>query len=512
MVPLQADDEYAARLAALVASADDAIISKTLEGVITSWNRAAERIFGYTESEVLGQSIAIIIPRDRLPEEQEILSRLKRGESIEHFETERVRKNGERIPIALTVSPIRARDGHIVGASTVARDVSDRKRLEAEREEARRRERLALAEARRANQAKDEFLAMLAHELRNPVGVIVNALGVLERYDVGQPLRDRARSLIGRQARHLARLLDDLLDVARLGGRRIELERVPVDLQSAVMEAVEAQRHRIERKRQRLHLSLGARPVTVIGDPVRLQQIFGNLLDNAWKYTPVDGAIRLTMDLEGDRAVVTITDSGPGIPVEKLDAIFELFVQASPTLAHTEGGLGIGLTLVKQLVELHGGDVWASAPESGGARFTVRLPIAPGVAATTDRGAGIPAASRSARVLVIEDNADAREMLVTLLRMVGHDVLEAATGAGGVELATRYAPSVVVVDIGLPDIDGYEVARRLRARAARSVRLVALSGYGQPRDREQSRAAGFDAHLVKPVDPATLGEVILGSA
>jgi len=507
MSDLSEAEAYAARLAAIVASADDAIISKTLDGRITSWNGAAERLFGYTEREVLGQPITIIIPKERLSEEDEIIRRLRLGQSMEHFETERRAKDGHLIPISLTVSPIRARDGRVVGASKIARDISDRKRLEAERDELRRLEQAALAQARLANQAKDEFLAMLAHELRNPVGVIVNALAVLERPDAVRPQQDRARGLIGRQARHLARLLDDLLDVARIGGRLVDLERVPVDLRNALEQAVEMERHRIEGKRQRLTMSVSADPVTVSGDPVRLAQIIGNVLNNASKYTPVDGAIRLSLGVEGEDAVLVVTDNGVGIPPDKIEAIFELFVQANPSLARTEGGLGIGLTLVRHLVELHGGRIEARNEPRGGARFIVRLPLVAPESPPADAPALAPA-TRAQRVLLVEDNHDALEMQATLLRMLGHEVLEAATGAEGVEAAVRHAPDVVVMDIGLPDIDGYEAARRIRRQLGRTVRLIAVSGYGQPQDRALSREAGFDAHLVKPVDPAALNEVL----
>jgi two-component system, chemotaxis family, CheB/CheR fusion protein len=510
MTELSEAEAYAARLAAIVASAEDAIIGKTLQGRITSWNGAAERMFGYTEREVIGQSITIIIPQERLFEEDEILRRLRLGLSIEHFETERVAKDGRRIPISLTISPIRARDGRVVGASKIARDISERRRLEAERDELRRVEQAALAQARLANQAKDEFLAMLAHELRNPVGVIVNALAVLERPDAARAQQDRARGLIGRQAHHLARLLDDLLDVARFGGRLVDLDRVPVDLRTAVEQAVEMERHRLDAKRQHLTVSIPPASVTVSGDPVRLQQIISNLLNNSWKYTPVDGTIRVALGVEGGEAIISVVDNGPGIPPDKLEMIFDLFVQANPTLARTEGGLGIGLTLVRELVELHGGLVAATNEPSGGARFTIRLPLAPPEIEVDATRSSEPAA-RAQRVLLVEDNHDAREMQATLLRMLGHDVLEAATGLEGVDAAVRQAPDVVVMDIGLPDIDGNEAARRIRQQRGRAVRLIAVSGYGQPQDRARSREAGFDAHLVKPVDPAALNEVLQGA-
>jgi PAS domain S-box-containing protein len=497
-------EEAAAYLAAIVASADDAIISKTLEGFITSWNAGAERIFGYPEVEAIGKKITLIIPPDRMEEEELILTRLKHGNRIEHFETERVAKDGRRIPISLTVSPVKASDGRIMGASKVARDISERKRFETEREELLRRESSARVQAQMANQAKDEFLAMLAHELRNPVGVIVNALAVLdEDKDVRQE-HARARRVIRRQAEHLTMLLDDLLDVARITSGHIELEREAVDLGVAIEQAVESERHRVEGKRQHVAFSRGAEPVTVTGDPVRLHQIFGNLLNNAWKYTPPGGSIGITLGVEGDEAIVRIKDSGVGIPADKLESIFELFTQANPTLARTEGGLGIGLTLVKQLVELHGGTVEARSEGPGrGAEFLVRLPVARTTMAPSPPPS-VPPQLVSQRVLVIEDNSDGRDMLVTVLRLAGHEVHAAATGAEGVQMALQHSPAVVLLDIGLPDLDGYEVGRELRQRLGPSVRLVALTGYGQPQDRARTEEAGFDAHVVKPIDPTRL--------
>jgi PAS domain S-box-containing protein len=497
-------EEAAAYLGAIVASADDAIISKTLDGFVTSWNAGAERLFGYPEVEAIGKKITLIIPPDRVDEEELILTRLRHGERIEHFETERVARDGRRIPISLTVSPVKASDGRIIGASKVARDIGERKRFESERDELLRRESCARVQAQTANQAKDEFLAMLAHELRNPVGVIVNALAVLDEDRDVRPEHAWARRVIRRQAEHLGTLLDDLLDVARITGGHIALEREAVDLGVAIEQALETERHRVEGKRQHVALSLGGEPVTVIGDPVRLHQIFGNLLNNAWKYTPPGGSIGITLGVEGDEAIVKIKDSGVGIPADKLESIFELFTQANPTLARTEGGLGIGLTLVKQLVELHDGTVEARSEGPGrGAELHVRLPIA----RTTLAPSPAPSVSTqlvSQRVLVIEDNSDGRDMLVTVLRLAGHEVQAAGTGAEGVQLALQHSPAVVLLDIGLPDLNGYEVGRELRQRLGPSVRLVALTGYGQPQDRARTEEAGFDAHVVKPVDPAKL--------
>jgi PAS domain S-box-containing protein len=502
------DEEYAARLAAIVASADDAIVSKTLDGHITSWNRAAERMFGYSEAEVVGKPITLIIPHERLHEEDEILSRLRRGESIEHFETERLTKDGRLIPISLTISPVRDARGRIVGASKVARDVSEQRRLRRELEGALAREQCARAEYQAANRAKDEFLAMLAHELRNPVAVVVNALAVLDDGRDTHPQRMRARSLMRHQTEHLAKLLDDLLDVARITGGRVELDHQHVDLRASVEQAVESERPRFEGKRQRVLLSLADESIAVRADPVRLHQIFCNLLNNAWKYTPIGGSIWVTLGTERDEAVLAIRDDGGGLESHALESIFDLFVQANPTLARTEGGLGIGLTLVRRLVELHGGSVRAHSEGPGrGAEFVVRLPLAR-AAVPSPAPAPAPAAFKSQRVLVVEDNDDGREALATLLRLWGHEVLEAATGAQGVEIAMTRSPSVVLLDIGLPDLDGYEVARQLRQKLGGGVRLVALSGYGQAHDRARSRDAGFDVHLVKPVDPPALASLL----
>jgi len=671
----------AARLAAIVASADDAIVGKTLSGAITSWNRAAEAMFGYTADDVIGRPITVIVPLERLDEETDILNRLARGETVQHLETQRLTRDGRRLDVSLTVSPIRDARGRVVGVSTIARDITEQKRGEAqrrahvealellyrltgaiaragspeeiceaavdavkiagradrasvlvvdpdgvmrfkawrglseayraaveghspwspgtvdaapilvsdvlaepalaplrdvieaegiravgfiplvhhrrvlgkfmvyydaphlftaeetrlaetvarhvafglvraqaeaaneallERERAARREAdAARADAERANRSKDEFLAMLAHELRNPLSVIVNANAVLGAWPL-DPRADRARTIIRRQSQHLTRMLDDLLDVARITSGRIELEHDRVDLRAVLEHAVESQRHQIDAKRQRLATALPGGPVVVMGDPVRLQQVFSNLVNNAAKYTPAGGHIWLGLDTDADGAVVRVRDDGAGIPSDKLDTIFELFAQANPTLARTEGGLGVGLTLVKRLVELHGGSIRASSDGAGrGAEFVVRLPRA-GHASEPAAPAAAPAGGPGRRILVVEDHDDGREMLATTLRSSGHEVFVAATGGAAVEEAALRAPDVVLIDIGLPDIDGYEVAQRVRGELGQAVRLVALTGYGQPRDRVRSARSGFDAHLVKPVEPARLVEVLRG--
>ncbi len=495
-------DETRGHLAAIVDSSDDAIVSKTLDGVITSWNRGAEHLFGFTAAEVIGRSILLIIPPERRAEEDEVLSRIRRGEAVDHFETVRRRKDGEPVDISLAVSPVRDGRGRIIGASKIARDITDRKR--AEQQIARLYE-----EARQANRAKDEFLAMLGHELRNPLGAINHAIRLLDdvRSNGGPPAH--ACDVIARQSGHLARLVDDLLDVGRVMTGKIMLDLQPVDLAEIAERTVavftsagRTQQHRVV---------TDAAPVWVDADAVRLEQVVGNLLTNALKYTPPAGTIRVTVGPEGREAVLRVDDSGTGIPAHLLPRIFDLFVQGERHLDRAQGGLGIGLTLVQRLASLHGGSVEAfSAGLERGSRFTVRLPAVP--PRRVDERRLQPAQAGSAtrrRVLIVEDNQDSRDMLHYILAGAGHEVHEATDGVEGLDAALRLQPDVALVDVGLPRLDGYEVARRIRATPERrGMVLVALTGYGLAEDRDRALKAGFDLHLVKPVDPQQLLDVL----
>jgi PAS domain S-box-containing protein len=497
-------ENAAALLATIVASSDDAIISKTLDGIISSWNDGAERVFGFSAAEAIGQHITLIIPPERLAEEHEVLSRIRSGTRVDHYETVRRRKNGELITISLTVSPVRNASGKVIGASKIARDITEQKRaaetLARLQVDLLAAEQRARTEAESASRAKDEVLAMLAHELRNPVNVIVNAVAVLEQVGHHGVEAARARLLIRRQADHVARILDDLLDVARIKRGLISLRSEPLDLRTSVELAVEDQRHGIETKRQRLHVSLSDQPLMISGDPTRLQQVVGNLLNNAHKYTPAEGSIWVSAVADGDDAVVRVRDSGAGIPPDRLDAIFDLFTQVGPTLARTEGGLGLGLALVQRLVELHGGTIRAhSQGPAMGAEFVLRLPLADDTQEPAPPASRTPEAIRPTCIVAIKDNDDAREALVLSLQLAGHEVFSASSGREGVELVLRKRPELVLIDIGLPDVDGLEVCRQLREKLGSAVRLVALTGYGQHQDRERSLEAGFDGHLVKPV-------------
>ncbi len=373
----------------------------------------------------------------------------------------------------------------------------------------RERERLLVAaeaarrEAEAGTRARDEFLAMLGHELRNPLGAITSAVAVLKTMGQHDEVAaQRALDVISRQLGHLARFMDDLLDAGRVIGGKVALVREPVDLGAAAERAL-ATIQAAGRTRAR-HVVAACEPVWVEGDVTRIEQIVTNLLTNAVKFTPAGGSVELRVRADGDAAVLVVTDTGVGMEPDLLPRVFDLFVQGSVTLDRSLGGLGVGLTLVRKLVELHGGTVSASSGGPGqGSTFTVRLPrTAAPVTAPARAGAAPP--RRRLRVLVVEDNADSREMMSLHLRFAGHDVSVAEDGPGGVDAARAFRPDVAIVDVGLPGLDGYEVARRIRAQADGAIALLALTGYGQPEDRRRALEAGFDGHLTKPVDPRHL--------
>ena len=364
-----------------------------------------------------------------------------------------------------------------------------------------------LAENRRAVQRRDEFLAMLAHELRNPLAPISNAVYILGTLGHDDPLFARSREMIGKQVRHVTRLVDDLLDVSRLELGKVELRKQRVDLNQSVAAAVESCAAQAAVHRHRLGMHLADSPLIVLADPVRIEQAICNLIVNATKFTPPGGRIDVEAARDGEWAMATVVDNGVGIHPEKLESIFELFAQDSATLARTQGGLGIGLTLVRRLIELHGGKVKAFSAGAGtGSRFEMRLPLDASVADTVAESAPQPA-SRPRRVLIVEDAQDTRESLGVIMKMWKHEVIMATNGPEGVQRAFESRPDVALVDIGLPGFDGYHVAQRIRGERdewARTVRLIALTGYGQPGDRERALAAGFDVHVRKPVDLAEL--------
>ncbi len=488
--------EVQALLAAVVESSEDAIITKSLEGCILSWNQSAEKLFGYTAHEAIGRSILMLIPSDRRNEEHMIIERLRRGERIDHYETVRVTKDRRLIDISLSISPLCDRNGNVIGASKIARDITEQKRL-----------RNALEEA---NRRKSEFLATLAHELRNPLAPIKNALHILASPKATAGMKEEARQMMQRQVHQMKRLIDDLMDVSRINQGKIELRKERLALSDAIQTAVEIARPMITEKRHELTITQPHDQIWLEGDKVRLAQVFANLLNNAAKYTNEGGCISLIARREEGEAVICIKDNGIGIPPEKLPVIFDLFVQIDRSLERTQGGLGIGLTLVKELVELHGGSIEASSEGEGkGSEFLIRLPLP---TAHTESVPDTPPAEGSGkrhRILVVDDNEASAKTLSWTLEVIGHESKLAEDAETALETARAFRPDVILLDIGLPRISGYELCRRLRQMPeTRDATIIAQTGWGQEEHRQRSREAGFDHHLVKPIDIQSLQQLL----
>ncbi len=474
-------------LNAVIHASPAAIVICDLHGVIRLWNPAAERIFGWTAGEILGKRWPAL-DESMQPEFFANLQRISHGEEIRGFETRRLRRDGSQIDVALWAAPVQRPDGQ-TQALAVFVDITDRK--------------IAEEAARLADQRKDEFLAMLGHELRNPLAPILTALELMRLHDVIGG--ERERGTIERQTRHLVRLVDDLLDISRITRGKIELRKDRVDLGIAIAQGVEMASPLLEQRSHQVSIAAPRGLVFVDGDEFRLAQVFQNLLTNAAKYTPSGGSITVRLRMDAGNAIADIEDNGVGITADVLPTIFDPFVQGAQKLDRSHGGLGIGLTLVRSLTELHGGHVDAYSAGAGhGSRFTVRIPVSAGklrdVQRTPDGMAPLRAARR--RVLLVDDNRDAAEMLAELLRAAGHEVVVAFDGPSALGTLPGFNPEVALLDIGLPVMDGYDLARKLKAALPASPRLVAITGYGQEHDHRRSLEAGFDAHLVKPVQAA----------
>ncbi|HET9566785.1 MAG TPA: PAS domain S-box protein, partial [Vicinamibacterales bacterium] len=637
----RASQLLAARLlASIIESSDDAILSKSLDGIIQSWNAGAERLFGYTAAQAVGRHISLIIPPDRIDEEDHIIASLKAGHRIDHFETERVTSDGRRLLVSLTISPIKDDEGRVIGASKIVRDVTvqrqleqrermllvqaavanakfqaffeqgalfagimeldgtlleanrlsweacgftkeqaigkpfwegpwwspsaqlseqiraasaqaargetfraeipyfvgdgseriadvtiqpirddagrvlflaptgvditDRRRVEAEREKLEDNLRELAANLSEADRRKNEFLAMLAHELRNPLAPMSNAVRALRLGGhEGESLRS-ASDMLERQVRQMSRLVDDLLDMSRITRGRIELRKEPLELAPVVSHAVEAARSLYRSMDHELTVTMPDAPMQLSADPARLAQVIGNLLNNASKFTDKGGHVWLMVEKDGHEAVIRVRDNGIGIAQEHIPGLWEMFAQVDTSLERSRGGLGIGLTLVKTLVEMHGGTVEAQSDGlTRGSEFTVRLPILSDAAlpASHTSVSEPPLPTMRRRVLIVDDSEDGAESLAMLLQLGGHETHIAHDGVEAIEAAEKLRPDVVLLDIGLPRLNGYEVCHRLRKEPwAKDLVLVALTGWGQEEDRHRSREAGFDAHLVKPVD------------
>ena len=618
-------------LASIIESSNDAIVSKSLDGIIQTWNGGAQRLFGYTSQQAIGSHISLIIPVDRMHDEDLILGRICAGERVEHYETIRRTIEGNLIHVSITVSPIRNEAGIVVGASKIARDISDRIRAEIELHQSEQRYR-ALAEASatvvwRTNpkgevvfasddwnkitgqtddenkgwgwlqavhaddhaktlalwteslksktlhenqfrvrlrdgsyrwfavrgvpvfdvdgsvrewvgantdfhdrklaedalrrlaadlsdmdRRKDEFLATLAHELRNPLAPIRSGLQVLQLSDISEDEANETRVMMERQLNQLVRLVDDLMDVSRIVTGKIELQWKTVSLSDVLDSAIETSRSLIDQMNHQLSVSLPGSPIRLDADFTRLSQVFLNLLNNAAKYSEPNGKINVDAKQEGDEVVVSIRDSGIGISSENLPLIFDMFTQADQSLEKSRGGLGIGLSLVRRLVEMHQGSVEAKSAGAGrGSEFVVRIPtqgLRPTkiVEQSTDVGTAM---NGSLRILIVDDNRDSVMTLTMLLKRLGHQTRAAFDGEEAVAAAREFHPQVVLLDIGLPKLNGYEVCRWIRAQSQKeAVTIIAQTGWGQEETRQKTKDAGFDFHMVKPLDPNALRKIL----
>lgn len=507
-------DRQNARYHALVEGAPDVIINVDSAGIIQLANPAAERVFGYTASELVGVKAETLFEPasawagisasasspDPPDHPAEVQIRLRNG-SLRYSE----------------VSAARWLDGTRAFVTAILRDVNDRRETDLALRESERRARenaTALAELNLALKAsgktlnemdrrKDEFLATLAHELRNPLAPLRNGLQLLKLAADDPELIERTRQMMDQQLAQMVRLIDDLLDVSRITNDQIHLTKELTTLDKIIRQAVETSRPIVDAQQHKLTIELPVGEVLLEADAVRLTQVFSNLLNNAAKYTPRGGTISIE-GRQGDQdVIVSITDTGIGIPREMLSRVFDMFVQVDKSLERAQGGLGIGLSLVKRLVELHGGTVEGQSKGPGtGSKFVVRLPTThrpAGAGRSANEGAA-PNESRSQRILIADDNEDAAASLAIILQMRGHETRTAKDGVDALESAAQFQPDVVLLDIGMPKLNGYETARRLRSKpAGERILLVALTGWGQESDRLRSSAAGFDAHLVKPV-------------
>jgi PAS domain S-box-containing protein len=647
------DEQLIAHLAAVVESSDDAIISKSLQGIIQTWNRGAERIFGYTASEVIGKPITILIPPERQDEEPQILARLRRGERVDHFETIRVRKDGTLLNISLSISPIKNSAGEIIGASKIARDITPQKRLEAarsqsetrlhavvaaspecvkivdpdgllqfmnaaglqmiqapdftavahrsvygliapehrerwilnhsrvcagervewefeiiglngerrwmethavpvpledgrtgqlavtrdissrkrldeERESLLTRERNARAEAERISFMKDEFLATLSHELRTPINAIMGWTYLLRQRNLEDPEVNEALEVIDRNTRVQVQLIDDLLDMSRIIAGKVRLNVQAVDLDDVVRAAIASVRHAADAKNIRIQALLDPLSDPIRGDPARLQQCFWNILSNAIKFTPKNGKIQVHLHRVDSRVEVSVADNGVGIKPDFLPHIFERFRQADSSTTRSHSGLGLGLSIVKNLVELHGGKVRAMSPGEGqGTTITVELPLPILQTTSLIPPRNSPAESHDPppvhdhpslagiRVLVVDDEADARSLVRRLLEGCSAQVADFPTAAEALSAVQQNPPDIILSDIGMPGTDGYEFIRRVRTlpvdRGGRTP-AAALTAFARAEDRTRALRAGFQTHVAKPVEPSELVAVVASLA
>ena len=514
----QSQDRLARELAAIVETSDDAIVSKDLESTIQSWNRGAERIFGYSAEEMIGRSIRTIIPEERWSEEDEVLRQLRQGNRVDHFETIRRRKDGSEVPVSLTISPIHSASGVVIGASKIARDITERRQAEAERAQALEREQQARADIERAGRLKDDFLAVLSHELRTPLNAVLGYTQLLMAGALPADGSAHALKAIQRNAQAQARLVESLLDLSRILAGKLELNPEELELWSVLTLAVDALQP--EALKANVSLQLGNPiDVRVMGDGPRLQQVFWNLLSNAIKFTPSGGLVTIDVTTTVGDVLVRVADNGRGISPALLPFVFDRFRQGEGEGAGAQAGLGLGLALVREMVHAHKGTVTAeSAGEGLGAVFTVCLPV------LQNQQVGVPDAGRSTRqreadlkelspdILIVDDEPDARDMLALILEARGARVRRAGSAAEAFSAMLERRPDVLLADLGMSGEDGYSLIRRWRTHEKEGqlprVAAIAVTAYATLRDREQALTAGYDGHIAKPVDADALVRAI----
>ena len=491
------------RLRLMIESVRDyAIFMLDPDGRVATWNQGAERIKGYTASEIIGQHFSVFYSSEDFANGKPAheLEAVLRDGRVED-EGWRVRKDRSQFWANVIITALHDSTGVLRGFAKITRDMTEKRQVE---------------QLQLADKHKNEFLAMLAHELRNPLAPIRNGVELLKLISAGQPEIHETSVMMERQVVHLMRLVDDLLDVSRIVTGKIHLERERIEVNSFVERAIEEIQPAIDARGHELMLTRPARPFVVKGDLVRLAQVISNLLDNAAKYSDKPSQIWLTIESHADAVEIRIRDSGVGMTEEELARVFKLFEQADNSLGRTRGGLGIGLTLVKRLVEMHGGTVRATSPGlNQGTEVVVRLPLAPAASFADFNPPDAKLAreriqrTKGTRILVVDDNVDAALSVERLLRTWGHEVQSAFNGPSGIEKARTFQPQMILLDIGMPGMSGYEVAKALRADPeCQGIVIIALTGYGQAEDRRRSAEAGFHFHLTKPPDPAALAELI----
>jgi two-component system, chemotaxis family, CheB/CheR fusion protein len=496
------EKKRAARLAkyfeAIVTSSDDAIVSKDLNGIIQTWNKGAERMFGYTADEVIGKPVTILFPPENLNEEPKILARLRAGERIEHYETVRVRKDGQLLDVSLLVSPIKDDTGRVIGGSKIARDITERKRAELEIKKARN-------EAEEASRAKDNFLAALSHELRTPLNpVLLVASDAIRDPDLPPGVRANF-DIILKNVELEAKLIDDLLDLVRVRTGKLKVEKRHVNVYSVLSAAIAIVQNEIDQKKINLVQKFQDTHSIILGDAVRLQQVFWNVLKNAIKFTPLEGEITIETSSTPETCLVKISDTGIGMSQNELARVFDAFKQGDHSFeAQKFGGLGLGLTISKNLVILHGGTIKASSEGSGkGSSFTMTFPLAMEKSRDIKPGSpsdpkGLPTKASGLRVLLVEDHEPTRATLTKLLANRLHKVTVAGSVGEAVALVKQSNFDLVISDIGLPDGTGYEVFKAALKHSP-ATKGIALTGYGMDKDLATSKESGFSLHLTKPV-------------